>query len=102
MYLHPENAMTRTIPPLLALVVCGLALAARDEPDHGKPTVTTLSAADIAETLDGKKARATTVEVALEPGQSGPPHRHPGPVFGYVIEGAYEWAIDGRAARTLK
>ncbi len=94
--------MKRTVPPVLALAVCGLALAAHDQPDRGRPKVTTLSAADIAEKIDGKKAKATTVELTLEPGQSGTPHRHPGPVFGYVIEGTYEWAIDDRAARTLK
>jgi quercetin dioxygenase-like cupin family protein len=42
------------------------------------------------------------VEVTLEPGQASVPHRHPGPVFGYVIEGAYEWAIDDQAVKTLK
>ena len=42
------------------------------------------------------------MEVTLEPGQASAPHRHPGPVFGYVIEGEYEWAIDDQAAKTLK
>jgi broad specificity phosphatase PhoE len=45
-----------------------------------------------------KKAKATTVEVTLGPGESDAPHRHPGPVFGYVLEGEYEWAIDDQAA----
>jgi quercetin dioxygenase-like cupin family protein len=94
--------MKRPFASLFALVLCGLALAAHDEPDKSKPKVTTLSVKDIAEKLDGKKARATTVEVTLEPGQASTPHRHPGPVFGYVIEGTYEWAIDDQAARTLK
>jgi quercetin dioxygenase-like cupin family protein len=54
--------------------------------------VTTLSEKDIAENekLDSKKAKATVEEVSLEPGQASTPHRHTGPVFGYVIEGAYE------------
>jgi len=94
--------MKRTLSSLLALVICVLALAAHDEPDKGQPRVTTLSEKDIAEKLDGKKAKATTVEVTLEPGQASAPHRHPGPVFGYVIEGYYEWAIDDQAAKTLK
>ena len=94
--------MKRTFMSLFALVICGLALAAHDEPEQGKPKVTTLSEKDITEKLDGKKAKATTVEVTLEPGQASTPHRHPGPVFGYVIEGAYEWAIDDQAAKTLK
>src|SRR5437763_15743983 len=94
--------MKRTFAPLLALVICGLAFAAHDEADKGKPKVTALSEKDIAEKLDGKQAKATTVEVTLEPGQASAPHRHPGPVFGYVIEGTYEWAIDDQAATTLK
>jgi quercetin dioxygenase-like cupin family protein len=94
--------MKRTFSSLLAFVICGLALAGHDASDKGKPKVTTLSQKDIAEKLDGKKAKATTVEVTLEPGQASVPHRHPGPVFGYVIEGEYEWAIDDQAAKTLK
>jgi hypothetical protein len=30
------------------------------------------------------------------------PHRHPGPVFGCVLEGEYEWAIDDQPAKKLK
>jgi quercetin dioxygenase-like cupin family protein len=94
--------MKPTFSPLLALVIGGLALAAHDEPDKGKPKVAVLSERDIAEKLDGKKSKATTVEVTLEPGQASTPHRHPGPVFGYVIEGEYQWAIDDQPARTLR
>ena len=94
--------MKRTFPSFVGLVICGLALASQDETEKGKPKVTTLSEREIAEKLDGRRARATTVEVTLEPGQASVPHRHPGPVFGYVIEGEYEWAVDDQAAKTLK
>jgi quercetin dioxygenase-like cupin family protein len=94
--------MKQTCLALLALVICGLAVAVHDEPDRGKPKVTTLSERDIAEKLDGKQAKATTVEVTLEPGQASAPHRHPGPVFGYVLEGAYEWAVDDQPVKMLK
>jgi quercetin dioxygenase-like cupin family protein len=57
---------------------------------------------EIAEKIDGNDSKATTVEVTLEPGQSSPPHRHPGPVFGYVLEGEYEWAINDQPAKRLK
>ena len=57
---------------------------------------------DIAEKLDGKEAKATVVELTLEPGQAGKPHRHAGPVFGYVLEGEYEYAIDDQPAKVLK
>jgi quercetin dioxygenase-like cupin family protein len=94
--------MKRTLSFLFTVVLCGLALAVYDEPDKGKPKVTTLSERNIAEKLDGKMTKATTVEVTLEPGQASAPHRHPGPVFGYVLEGTYEWAINDQAAKTLK
>jgi quercetin dioxygenase-like cupin family protein len=78
----------------------GMTLA--DHEGHGKPKVKVISERDVTEMVDGKKAKATTVEVTLEPGESSAPHRHPGPVFGYVLEGEYEWAIDDSATRTLK
>jgi quercetin dioxygenase-like cupin family protein len=85
---------------LAALAAAGLTSADHDGP--GRPKVKALSATDVVEKLDGKKARATAVEVTLGPGQASPAHRHPGPVFGYVIEGEYEWAIDDRPAKVLK
>ncbi|MGL4555257.1 MAG: cupin domain-containing protein [Gemmataceae bacterium] len=83
-----------------ALAAGGVLLAGHDGPPKGG--VKALSRSDIAEKLDGKKAAATTVEVTLGPGEASAPHRHPGPVFGYVLEGEYEWAIDDNPARTLK
>ncbi len=78
--------------------VGGMAVARHDEKQTAKP----ISAWDIVEKLDGKEAKATVVEVTLGPGQAGEPHRHAGPVIGYVLEGEYEWAIDDQPARTLK
>ena len=83
-----------------AIAVGGMALARHDE--HGKGNVKVLSQKEITEKLDGKKAKATTVEVTLGPGESDPPHRHPGPGFGYILEGEYEWAIDDNPAKILK
>jgi quercetin dioxygenase-like cupin family protein len=40
--------------------------------------------------------------VMLGPGEASAPHRHPGPAFGYVLEGVYEWAIDDQPVKTLK
>src|SRR5262249_34690439 len=96
------NAMKRPLSLPVAFVICGLAFAAHDEHDKGKVKVTTLAQRDIVEKLDGHKARATTVEVLLEPGQGSAPHRHPGPVFGDVLEGEYEGASDDQPAKTLK
>jgi quercetin dioxygenase-like cupin family protein len=78
----------------------GLSLASHD--DHGQETVTKLSARDVIEKLDGKEARVTMVEVAFEPGVAGRPHRHPGPIFGYVLEGEFELGLDDQPVKTLK
>ena len=88
----------------LALVACAAisTAPAHDAPHNSGPKVKVLSQKDVAEKVDGKKARATTVEVTLGPGQASAPHRHPGPVFGYVLEGEYEWAIDDQPAKVLK
>ena len=81
------------------LAVGGMTLA--HQGGHGKG-VKTLSQKEITEKIDGKKTKATTVEVTLGPGESDAPHRHPGPGFGYVLEGEYEWAIDNHPAKVLK
>ncbi|MCI0642176.1 MAG: cupin domain-containing protein [Gemmataceae bacterium] len=85
---------------IVAGAVGGMTLAHQDE--HGKGGVKTLSRKDITEKIDGKKATATMVEVTLGPGEASAPHRHPGPAFGYVLEGEYEWAIDDNPAKILK
>ena len=70
---------------------------------HGKgPTVKTLSAVDVNEELNRKPARATTLEVTFEPGAANAPHRHPGPVFGNVLEGELEFQAGDAPARRLK
>jgi quercetin dioxygenase-like cupin family protein len=92
--------MLRTVLTLAAVVViAGFALS-HDEKAEVKRKV--VSEKDVTEKIDGKEAKATTVELTMEPGQSSAPHRHPGPVFGYVIEGEYEWAIDDQPAKVLK
>jgi quercetin dioxygenase-like cupin family protein len=93
--------MVRTVLVLLAGAVVGAGGPARGD-DKGEVRRKVVSERDIAEKLDGKEARATVVEVTLEPGQAGAPHRHPGPVFGYVLEGEFEHAINDEPAKVLK
>ena len=76
------------------------SLASHDE--HGQGKVTTISERDIIEKLDDKDARVTMVEVSYEPGEAGQPHRHPGPIFGYVLKGEYELGLADQPAKTLK
>ena len=68
----------------------------------GVVKVTQLSQREIIEKLDGKDARATVEVVTIEPGQKDSAHRHIGPVFGYVLEGEYEHAIDNEPIKTFK
>ena len=89
-----------TVVAVLGIGVSGWALA---QHGHGKgPAVKVLSAVDIEEEVAGQKAKATTFEVAFEPGAASPPHRHPGPIFGYVLEGELEFAVGDGKPRTLK
>jgi len=51
--------------------------------------------------LPGREVRIALLDRA--PLASSPPHRHPGHyTFGYVLQGTYEFAINGEAPRTLK
>ena len=90
----------------LAVTVCvaigvgGMTLAQHTA--NGEVKVTQLSQRDIIEKLDGKDAGATVLEVTFEPGQKDSSHRHAGPVFGYVLEGEYEHAINEEPVKTYK
>lgn len=47
-------------------------------------------------------AEVMTVLVEVPPGAPGtPPHRHSGPVFGYVTEGALVYELEGDAERVI-
>jgi quercetin dioxygenase-like cupin family protein len=48
-------------------------------------------------------AHAMTIVVEFPPGDPGsPPHRHPGPAFGYVLEGEMLFELEGEAPRVVK
>jgi quercetin dioxygenase-like cupin family protein len=84
----------------VAIGVGGMSLA--QQTGKGEVKSTQLSRRDIIEKLDGKDASATMREVTFEPGQNDSPHRHAGPVFGYVLEGEYEHAMDDEPVKTYK
>ncbi|MFG1857928.1 cupin domain-containing protein [Actinomadura geliboluensis] len=66
----------------------------------GVEVVSTLPDA-AAKIVDGAEAR--TIRVTLPPGDPGaPPHRHPGPVFGYVTQGEILFELEGQAPRVIK
>ena len=93
--------MFRALTTLAAGIALGAgAMSASHQHDGEKVKV--LSATGIKEKLDGKEATATVVEVTIEPGQAGLPHRHPGSAIGYVVEGEYELGIDDQPSRVVK
>jgi quercetin dioxygenase-like cupin family protein len=100
---HEETIMRRILLAAavgVAIGAGGLSLASHG--DHGRETVTKLSECDVIETLDGKAARVTMAEVTFGPGVAGLPHHHPGPIFGYVLEGEFEFGLDDQPVKTLK
>ena len=88
---------------LAAIGVGGSALAQHAQhAEKDEVKVTQLSQRDIMEKLDGKAASATVLEVTFGPGQKDTLHRHAGPVFGYVLEGEYEHAINDEPIKRYK
>jgi quercetin dioxygenase-like cupin family protein len=69
---------------------------------NGQVKVTQLSRRHITEKLGGLESSATVLEVTFAPGQADTPHRHAGPVFGYILEGEYEHAINDEPVTTYK
>jgi quercetin dioxygenase-like cupin family protein len=48
-------------------------------------------------------AEVMTVTVEIPPGDPGtPPHRHSGPVFGYVLEGAMVFELEGEPEQVIR
>lgn len=70
--------------------------------EHPGEHVEVVSSRPIAERIDGQQASETVVIVTLKAGQNGSPHRHPGPVFGYVLEGEYELGVDQQPTQIFK
>ncbi|MHC2068880.1 cupin domain-containing protein [Bremerella sp. T1] len=93
--------MLRTALTLAMGILLGTAglLVAQHQ---AKSTVVPISSRDIVEKLDGHDAKVSVVEVQLDPLGEGMPHRHPGPVFGYVLEGKYELGIDDQPTKIFE
>jgi quercetin dioxygenase-like cupin family protein len=94
--------MFRTLFLLAAGIGVGAGVMAASHQHEDGEQVKLLSARDIKEKLDGKQAMATVVEVTIEPGKAGVPHRHPGSAIGYVVEGEYELGVDDQPTKVIK
>ncbi|HET6579291.1 MAG TPA: cupin domain-containing protein [Gemmatimonadales bacterium] len=52
--------------------------------------------------LNGEHLAAKLVEVSYGPGESSPPHSHPCPVIGYVLDGAIRSQVRGEPEGTYR
>src|ERR687887_360792 len=97
---RPKITRRRTLKALLAAFAAGALgekLALRSEESAKPSKVTTL----LRQVLPGKEDdEATMVTVEYAPGAGSDPHRHPGPVFGYILEGSIEFQIEGSPLTT--
>jgi quercetin dioxygenase-like cupin family protein len=73
------------------------AQATNDAPEHQTTKNVRLAFSHDLPRLEGSHLKATIVEVTYGPGESSPPHSHPCPVVGYVIEGALRTQVRGEA-----
>jgi quercetin dioxygenase-like cupin family protein len=97
--------MRRMLLTMLAVVLAAAGTSAQH--GHGGkdgkgPEVKVVSSVDVEEEVGGKKAKATTFEVTFAPGAAGTPHRHPGAIYGYVLEGEFEFAVNDEKPKKLK
>ncbi|WP_291167408.1 cupin domain-containing protein [Gimesia sp.] len=88
---------------LFFLSVCCLAAytfaAGAAEP---KVHVKVLRADELQLKQNGKTMTATMLEVTLDPLAGSPPHRHPGAVSGYILEGTFEFQVGYEPLQTFK
>jgi quercetin dioxygenase-like cupin family protein len=96
------NHKLRMFCLLIVLGAGGIAFAHLHEGTEDGEQVKVIGIHELTEKLDGKDASATVVEVTIEPGKAGLPHRHPGPALVYVIEGEYELGIDDKPTKIFK
>ena len=97
------DRMFLTLVAFATVAVGGIALAQHSQHiGKSQVKVNQLSQRDIVEKVNGMRSSATVLEVAFEPGQEDTSHRHVGPVFGYVLEGEYEHAIDDEPVQKFK
>jgi quercetin dioxygenase-like cupin family protein len=99
--------MTRRLPWIALGVMLGIAgyvvaeHAAKDgHAEELKSKV--LMEQVLKEKIDGKEAKVTMIELEKAPRTAGAKHRHPGPVFVYVLDGELESQVDDGPVKVYK
>lgn len=88
---------TRIMAVSLLAIVSALALHLASAQQQGVKR-TELQRHDLS--VPGREV--VQVRVDIDPGVSLPMHSHPGEEIVYVLEGTWEFQVEGKAARTLK
>ena len=88
---------TRMIPVAMLIVASGWALQAALAQQQGVKR-TELQRYDLS--IPGREV--IQVRVDLDPGVTFPKHSHPGEEIIYVLEGVWEYQVEGKGAMTLK
>jgi len=86
----------------IALGAGGLSLAQHATKDAAKRNVKTLLEQELKERLGDKQGKIVVLELEVAPQAASKPHRHPGPVVGYVLEGELEVAVDDGPVKVYK
>src|SRR5579872_298975 len=88
----------------IALGAAGFAAAQQVVKDKGASDrkIKTLLEQELKEKLDDKQGKIMVLELEQPPDFASKPHRHPGPVIGYVLEGELEVAVDDGPAKVYK
>jgi quercetin dioxygenase-like cupin family protein len=90
-------APTRIVPVAMLVVASGFALQSASAQQQGVKR-TELQRYDLS--VPGREM--IQVRVDLEPGVTFPMHSHPGEEIIYVLEGEWEYQVEGKGAMTLK
>lgn len=82
----------------MVIVVAGVLLSQTSgKPSSNRQPLTRIVLSHSLPKLDGRNLRVTVLEVSYGPGESSPPHSHPCPVIGYVLDGTLRMQMKGEA-----
>jgi quercetin dioxygenase-like cupin family protein len=94
----------RTRQGVAGIIVCAAALGCRPLPSAapgGDATVRRVMFHALP-SMEGSHLAVTVLEVSYRPGGSSPPHSHPCPVIGYVVEGALRVQVKSQSGATYR
>jgi quercetin dioxygenase-like cupin family protein len=86
----------------IGLGAAGYALAQQTAKEKSGTQIKTLLEQELKDKLNDKTGKIVVVELDKAQGTGSQPHRHPGPVVGYVLDGELEVAVDDGPVKVYK